>query len=144
MKILFLKNVPRVGLANEVKEVADGYAKYLLNNNLGVVATDGVIKQNQKKIEESKMKALGEESFAHEIAKKVEGLKLQITGNSNPKGNLYKSFHAKDIAEELTKKLIIGVSENLIQEITIKNKGIHTANIVFKGKKLGSFEVEVN
>lgn len=143
MKILFLKNVPRVGQMHEVKEVADGYASFLLKNGSATVATDSAMKQASKKIEEAKMKAKGEESFAHEIAKKVQGLTLQIKGNANPKGNLYKSFHAKDIAEELTKKLIIGVSEELLEEVTIKNTGIHNVNIIFKGKKLGSFEVEV-
>lgn len=143
MKILFLKNVARVGQANEVKEVADGYAKYLLNNGFGVVATDSVIKQASKKIEEQKMKAQGEESFARELAKKTEGLVLTITGTANAKGNLYKSLHAKDVAEELTKKIIIGVDPDLLEEVTIKNKGTHKVNIVFKGKVLGSVEVEV-
>jgi len=143
MKILFLKNVSRVGQMNEVKDVADGYAKYLINNGLGVVATDAVVKQASKRIEEQKMKAKGEESFAKEIAKKVEGLKIQVKGNPNPKGGLYKSIHADTIAEELTKKMIVGVPENLIQEISIKTTGVHKANIVFKGEVLGSFEVEV-
>ncbi len=143
MKIIFVKSVARVGHIGEVKEFADGYASFLIKNGSAKVATDALIKQYKAKTEEAAMKSLGEESFAKELVKKVDGLALQIKGNSNEKGNLYKSFHAKDVAAELTKKIIVGVDENLLEEITIKNKGLHKVNIVFKGKVLGNFEVEV-
>lgn len=143
MKILFLKNVPRQGIAGEVKEVADGFASFLLKSGSVVVATPQVIEQNKKKIEEAAMRAKGEESFMKDLAKKLDGFKLVIKGNSNPKGNLYKSFHAKDIAEALTKEIVVGVNEENLEDVTIKNKGLHDVGFVYKGKKLATVSVEI-
>jgi large subunit ribosomal protein L9 len=144
MKILFIKSVTKVGHVGEVKEFADGYGQFLIKNGSGILATESTIKQNQKKVEEAVMKKNGEESFVKELAKKVSGLKIEMKGQANKNGGLYKSVHAKEVAEALTKKVIVGVSEHLLEEVNIKNTGMHKVNVIYKAKILGSFEVEVN
>lgn len=143
MKVIFLKSVPRVGKEGDVKDVADGYAKYLLTNKLATEATAHALSIHKKKVEEAKIKKDGEESFAKELATKVKNLTIEISSNANHKGNLYKSIHGKDIAQELTKKVIISVPENLIEEVSIKNKGLHEVGLVYKGHELARFKVNV-
>lgn len=144
MKILFVKNVPRQGQAGEVKEVSGGFATFLLNSGSVVVATDAVIKQNQKKIEEAKIKAMGEESMAHEIGKRVDGKIFHIKGGANNKGSLYKAIHKKDILDAISKEIIVTVPENLLEDISIKLTGKHVLKLTYKSKTLATFEVEVN
>ena len=143
MKILFLKNVARVAQAGEIKELAQGYASFILKSGSGVVATDVVIKQNQKKIEEATMRAKGEESMAHEIAKRVEGKTFTIKGGANAKGSLYKAFHKKDVQEAITKDIVVSVPEHLLEDVNLKLTGKHKMNLVYKGKPLATFEVEI-
>ena len=54
MKVIFLRDVPRVGRKNDTKEVNDGYAvNFLLPRKLAVVATPKAItelKLRQKEI----------------------------------------------------------------------------------------------
>ena len=50
MKILFTKNVARQGVVGEVKEVADGYAQFLITSGNAVKATSDVVKANENKI----------------------------------------------------------------------------------------------
>ena len=143
MKILFLKNVARVGQAGEVKEVAQGHANFILKSGAGVVATDAIIKQNQKKIEEATMRAKGEESMAHEIAKRVEGKSFQIKGGANSKGSLYKAFHKSDVQAAITKEIAVSVPENLLEDVNLKLTGNHKLNLIFKGKVLAEFIIEI-
>ncbi len=143
MKVLFLKNVPRQGQVGEVKEVSQGFATYLLANGSVVVATDGVIKQNAKKIEESQMKAKGEESYSKDVAKKLDGQVISIKGGASSKGSLYKALHKNDILDATSKEIVVTVPGSLLEDVSIKSTGKHKINLVYKGKNLGSFQVEV-
>lgn len=143
MKILFIKNVGRQGQAGEVKDVAQGYGTFLINNGQAVVATDAVIAQNKKKIEEAKLKSQGEESMAREIAKRVEGKVIQVKGGANNKGNLYKAIHKKDVVDAISKEIVVSVPESLLEDVSIKLTGKHLLKIVYKGKELSRFEIEV-
>lgn len=144
MKILFLKNVPRQGNVGDVKDVAPGFGSFLLGTGSVVLATDAVVKINQKKIEEAKMKSKGEESMAHEIAKRVEGKMFYIKGGANQKGSLYKAIHKNDVQEAISREIIVTVPENLLEDVNLKLTGKHLLNLVYKGKKLATFEVEIN
>jgi large subunit ribosomal protein L9 len=143
MKVLFLKNVPRQGQAGEVKEISQGFAQHLLNSGSVVVATPAIIKQNEKRIEEAKMRAKGEESMAHEIAKRVDGKTFSLKGGANNKGSLYKAIHKQDVLDAISKAIVVTVDENLLPDVNIKLTGKHKLNLVFKGKNLATFELEI-
>ena len=44
MKVIFLTDVKKQAKKDEVKEVKDGYATYLINNHLAVPYTTGSVK----------------------------------------------------------------------------------------------------
>ena len=143
MKILFIKNVPRQGQAGEVKELSQGFASFILKSGAGIVATDAVVKQNQKKIEEATMKGKGEESMAHEIAKRVEGKMFKIKAGANNKGSLYKAVHKQDVLDAITKEIVVSVPEYLLEDVNIKLTGHHKLALVYKNKTIATFEIEV-
>ena len=143
MKILFIKNVSRQGQAGEVKEVPNGFAQFLITAGNAVVATDAVISQNKKKIEEASMKAKGEESYTHDIAKKLDGKEIKIKGGANNKGSLYKALHKKDVVEILTKEVVVSVPETLFEDVSIKACGPYDLKMSYKGKNLGTVKIIV-
>jgi len=143
MKILFVKNVSRQGSVGEVKEVPNGFAQFLITAGNAVVATDAVIAQNKKKIEEQAMRAKGDESYAIDVAKKLADKEIKIKGGANNKGSLYKALHKKDILEILSREIVVTVPENLIPDISIKHTGINEIKMEYKGKKLGQFTLLV-
>ena len=52
MKIVLLKDVPNLGAADKVKEVADGYARnFLMPKGFATLATSGLIKQAKERAE---------------------------------------------------------------------------------------------
>ena len=70
MKVVFMEDVPNVGKAGQIKEVADGYGKnYLIPHKLAVPARTGDIKTVEAQIKarariaaktEAEMKALAD------------------------------------------------------------------------------------
>jgi large subunit ribosomal protein L9 len=143
MKILFIKNVSRQGSVGEVKEVPNGFAQFLITAGNAVVATDSVIAQNKKKIEEQQMRAKGEESYAIDVSKKLDGKEVRIKGGANNKGSLYKALHKKDVLEILSKEIVVTIPENLLPDISIKHTGANDIKMEYKGKKLGQFTLLV-
>jgi large subunit ribosomal protein L9 len=143
MKILFTKNVARQGQVGDVKEVADGYAQFLINAGNATKATNEVVKANENKIKNAKMKSEGEEKYIFELAKLLKNEIIKISVNSNPKGSLYKSLHKKEIVAEVSKLLKLDFEDKYLEEITLKEKGVFDIAIVYKNKKVGSFQVEL-
>ena len=43
MKIVFIKDIPKLAKKNDIKEVADGYAKFLISNGSAVLANKDIL-----------------------------------------------------------------------------------------------------
>ncbi len=104
MKIILMKDVPKVGLKGEVKEVSVGYARnFLFAQNLAVQATDKVVTAMKKertvaaKREEKDMKQAGED------AKKLDAYLLQLEERANETGGLYAAVTMETVAAALKK-----------------------------------------
>ncbi len=143
MKILFTKNVARQGQVGDVKEVADGYAQFLINAGNAIKATAEAIKANENKIKNAKMKSEGEEKYVLELSRLLKDEILKIKVNTNDKGSLYKTLHKKDIAQEVSRLLKLDFEDKYLEEINLKEKGIFDIYLIFKNKKVGSFKVEI-
>ncbi|HSW46098.1 MAG TPA: 50S ribosomal protein L9 [Phycisphaerae bacterium] len=103
MKLLLRRDIPNVGLAGDVVEVKEGYARnYLIPHHLGMEPT----KANMKAIEVDKRKA-EEERKARRIALEQEAERLQslkevtIAAVCNLEGRLYGSVGPREIAAAL-------------------------------------------
>ncbi len=74
MKVIFLKDVPRVGKRNEVKVVNDGYASnFLLPNKLAIIATPQAIKNLELKQKSIIVEREIEENLLLRNLKELEG-----------------------------------------------------------------------
>lgn len=102
MKLLLRKDIPKVGLAGDVVEVKEGYARnYLIPYHLAVEPT----KANLKMVEEDKR--LAEEQRRIRRAQleaqveKMRGVEVTIAAAANPEGRLYGSVGPREIASAL-------------------------------------------
>lgn len=102
MKLLLRRDIPNVGLAGDVVEVKQGYARnYLIPHHLGVEPT----KANMKAIEEDKRQA-AEERARRRVALEAEAARMRevevtIAAACNPEGRLYGSVGPREIAAAL-------------------------------------------
>ncbi|MFN3603378.1 MAG: 50S ribosomal protein L9 [Leptonema sp. (in: bacteria)] len=111
MKVILKQDIPNLGDAGEIKEVADGYARnYLIPKNLVILATSSSKKAlvHQQKIMQIKKEKRKKQ--VEELAKSFESLEtIEIPVRVGPKNKLFGSVTSVMIAkkiEEKTGKLI--------------------------------------
>lgn len=145
MKVLLLKNVPKVGKKDEVVTVPDGYAlNALLPKKLAVIATEQAIaavrRTQQNKITEKKIQ--------HELLDKgiasLEGKAFVYKTKKNEKGSLFSKVTELDISKALFDQHRISIDPHLmaIREGHPKQIGTYIVDIK-DGEYQSEFTVSV-
>ncbi len=137
MKVIFLKDVPRVGKKNDVKEVNDGYAlNFLLPRNLAIIATPRALAELDLKKKEVIVEREVQEELLMKNLEEIKGKTVIIQGKANEKGSLFSSIHKKEIIDAMSKLHRAVVDEEfIILEKPIKEIGEFEIPIEIKGKK---------
>jgi len=131
MKVIFIKDVPNVAKAGEIKEVPQGYGRnYLIPKKLAVIAdsTTSMILAQSKIKEERQAAAKQGELTA--LAKELDGKEITIPAKAG-KEKLFGSVTSSDIAETLKNTYGLVVDKKCIElDEPIHHLGIY--NIVVK------------
>ncbi len=131
MQVLLLKDVPNLGKAGTVKNVADGYARnYLFPQKLAVPATPEAMKQAEtiRKAALRRQQRIEEEAEA--LAKELEAVSLTFKAKAGESGKLYGSVTAGHIAEALSAKMGMEFDKRKIDlEEPLKELGAHQVRI---------------
>jgi len=115
MQLILVKDVPNVGIANEIVKVKDGYARnYLLPQNLAVIATQGNLKERAKKIEAAKERKQVRMGEAQELADRMNRIQVTFERKSSEEGRLFGSVTKEEIVEALAELHHIEVDRRLI------------------------------
>ena len=88
MKVIFLEDVKGKGKKGDVKEIADGYAKFLITNKKAVQATNAnmaTLKGQQKRVEKDKQEELVQAKL---LAKQLEDVEVKIAVKAGEGGHL--------------------------------------------------------
>lgn len=144
MKVIFLKDVPRVGKRHEIKEVNDGYAlNFLLPNKLAEKATDKAIANLELRQKEVKVQREIQDELLQKNLDEIKDKVITIQGKANEKGSLFSAIHKKEILEAMKKEHRAEINEDfIILEKPIKEVGEFEIPIKIKDKK-SSFKLVV-
>ena len=115
MKVIFSSDVKGKGKKGEVKNVADGYANYLLKNNLAVEASAGNINHLDAQKKKQQQAAENELQDAKKLQQTLEALTVELSAKSGEGGRLFGSITSKQIAEELKKRHNIKIDKRKIE-----------------------------
>ena len=113
--MIFLKDVRGVGRANEIKNVADGYAiNFLVKNKFAEPATPEKVAQLEAKraAHEAEL-AKAEEELTQKIHS-LRGKKIVIQARATEKGGLFKSITPKDVAHQIVVQLKVAIPESAV------------------------------
>ena len=143
MKIILIKDVPKVGQKGEVLSVKFGFGKnWLIPQGLATLATPSILKKIEYK--QGKLKEALEKTLK-QFAKTIEKLKkssLVIVAKVTEKDNLYSHITAKNISDEIKKQYKIDINEKQIKlSHEIKRTGEHKVIIELTPKL--SYELTV-
>jgi large subunit ribosomal protein L9 len=139
MKVIFLKDVPRVGRKYDVKDVADGFAQNnLIPRKLAVAATPAAV----ARIEAEKAALRGaKEKTEEQVARLKDATAkepLLIAARANPKGGLFEGVGPAQIASAIEKTLGIALAaEHIDLAHPLKEVGTHVVKV-----KVGSAKGE--
>lgn len=116
MKVILTEEVPNVGAAGQVVEVAPGYARnYLLPRKLAIEATKGNVKSldHHRRTIEARQKKLAQS--AQVLADRISSSTVTIAAKAGETGRLYGSVTTADVAEELQRALNLEVDKRKIE-----------------------------
>jgi len=129
MKVLLIKDVPKLGKKGEIKEVKEGYGRnYLIAKGFAKLATKEVIKEweeEQKKLQAEKEKEIQK---LNKLKEEIEKLTITIAKKLGNNGHLYGAVTKEDIASALKEKNI-EIDKKLIDAKNIKSLGEHIVDI---------------
>jgi large subunit ribosomal protein L9 len=131
MKVIMLQYVYKTGVAGEVVNVADGYARnFLIPRGLAKIATAGALKTHEKLMEQVESRRSALDNQLNEIARRIDGVELIFERRASPTGTLYGSVTTQEIADALLAKT---------GDVDINRRRISQQSL----RELGEFDVPV-
>lgn len=131
MKVILLKDIPKIGKRGEIKEVSDGYANnFLIKKGLAHVATKEAQAQIVKLAQDASEKKTRElhklEGLKEELQRRTFTVKVKI----GDRGQIFGGVHEKEVVRAIHQKLKVELEKNQIDAHKgIKELGIHTITI---------------
>ncbi len=144
MKVILLKDIPKIGKRGMVMEMNDGYVRnFLIPNRLAQMATPealaSLLKIKNMAIAENKV----QRDLLTKNLKELEGITVVIKKPANEKGHLFSAIHADDIVENLKEKHHTHIlPENLVIDTPIKTLGTFPIDVSV-GDMKGKFTLVV-
>lgn len=134
MKVIFLTDVKKQAKKDEIKEVKDGYANFLISQKLAVPYTTTSVSVLNKEIKQREDK---EKELIDECTKVMNALKnkeVKFTVKTGAQDRVFGSISSKQISEELT-KMGFDIDKKKIQiDSDINSLGTHLVKIVLHKK----------
>jgi len=132
LKVILLRDVPKIGKKGEIKEVSDGYARnYLIPRGFAKEYTEGLERaiKHEKEIEKRKKEREREESekILKELKKRTHVVKVK----AGEGGKIFGAVTAATLAEEISKTTGLKLDKRWFK----LDKPI---------KELGEYSLEVN
>jgi large subunit ribosomal protein L9 len=116
MKVVFMEDVPNVGKAGQIKDVADGYGKnYLIPHKLAVPARVGDIKNVEAQIKARARIAAKTEEEMKALAAELENKEITIKAKVGQQDRLYGSITSADITATMESSLKVIIDKRKIE-----------------------------
>jgi large subunit ribosomal protein L9 len=103
MKVLLVKEVPKLGKVGEIKEVSGGFGRnYLLPQGLAVLATRGQVKQAEERNVAQAKRDQAARKDAEAVAARFAGQTIRFIARVGEQDRLYGSVTSAEIAEKIS------------------------------------------
>jgi len=145
MKVVLKQDVPNLGKANEVHDVAPGYARnYLYPRELAVPATEGALRALKDLKEDRAAQRARLEKHGEAISEQIKAQAFHFTVKAGETGRLYGSITAQDIADSIAE--VTGDSfdkRDVLLEEPLRELGVHLVELNLPGGLEGQARVVV-
>jgi large subunit ribosomal protein L9 len=137
MKVILLDYVYKHGVAGEVIDVADGFARnFLFPKRLAVKATPGELKRAGKLRQNAAARRAALEEQLNELGRQINGVELVFGRRAASTGKLFGSVTTTEIAEALLAQTGVDINRRRISQQPLREVGTHDVPV-----RLGSESV---
>jgi large subunit ribosomal protein L9 len=144
MKVILLKDIPKIGKKYEVKEFKQGYAQnVLLAKGLAEIATPHALMLRDAALRKLQNKEDTERASFEESLRICASQTIEIFARTNEKGHLFKAVSARDTAQAIKDATGITFDERAIKMDPLKECGTHTIRIT-EGKLGGECQIRIS
>jgi large subunit ribosomal protein L9 len=145
MKVILLKDVPKVGKKNEVKEVSDGYARnFLFPSKLAEPMTSVALKKIETMEAEHEKKEMELKKRLKAIVTEAEAVTLVFALKTDKSGAVFGSINKETIQKALRERHIV-TKERIEMDLDrpIKEFGDYTIPIDLKKGVTAKLKIRV-
>lgn len=144
MKVIFLKDVPKLGKRDDIKEMNDGYARnFLFPQKLAEMATPEALAKLKKKLSDRQAGNDADDVRNKLCIDSLDGSDIKILAKANEKDALFKSITVKDIVSAVKTQLKVNITESMLESgLHIKNLGQSQIK-VSAGKHSGNINLNI-
>jgi large subunit ribosomal protein L9 len=126
MKVILLDYVYKHGVAGEVIDVADGYARnFLIPQGKAVKATEGELRRAAKLRQQAAVKRAALEQRLNELARVIDGVELVFGRRAAATGKLFGSVTTQEIADQLNEATGVDINRRRISQQGLREIGTH-------------------
>jgi len=131
MKVILLQEVPGLGQAGDVKEVADGYARnYLIPRGLAVKAEKGTVRHAESLKRAHAVRTSAQKGDFEALAARIIQTPVVVTARAGEEGKLFGSVTAADIAEALSSQAGVPIDRRDVHlDEPIRSIGTHEVTV---------------
>jgi len=138
MKVILLKDIPKIGRKYEIKNVADGYARNLLvPQGIVIIANPGAQKRIEQLKAQSEKESQKKETELIETLRKLGGQIIQISTNTNEQGNLFAKITKEKLGNILRENGYDISIEYIVLDTPIKEIGEYEIKIKAQNRESG-------
>ena len=145
MKVILLEDVKSLGKKGQIVNVSDGYARnFVLPKKVGVEATEK--NKNDLKLQKAHEDKVAAEKLqeAKDLAKKLEGMKIEVKLKAGENGSVFGSVSSKEIAECAKKQWNMDLDKKkIVVDTPIRSFGMHEVPIRLHPQVTGTLYVLV-
>ncbi len=134
MKVILKEYVYKHGVAGDVVQVADGFARnYLIPRGLAVKASAGALREHQHLLKNAAIRRDELHQREQEAANRISGVELVFGVKAGKNGKLYGSITTMDIAQALEEKTGVDINRRRISERPLRELGVHIVPVRLGG-----------
>lgn len=145
MKVILLRDVPKLGKAGTIQVVSEGFARnYLIPQRLAEPATPDRLAIAEARLAAQRRKMERAEQALRDLAQRLEGLRVVIPARVGESGRLYGSITGRDIAERLSQLVGQEIDRRAVElEEPIRSLGEHHVPVHLVGRLRPTVIVDV-
>lgn len=138
-----MKDIKGQGKKDQIKEVKDGYANFLIKNGSAIAATEGNLKQLKHQQDINEKEELQRIEECKKIKEQIEKLNISIPVKTGAQDKVVGSVSTKQIITEL-KKLGFNVDKTQITlDVPLSSLGTHQVKVELHKKVIANLKINL-